>query len=206
MKIASVVMVANGPSLLTKRLGAKIDSFDRVIRINHFATNGHHPHVGLRTDIWSTSLVNWDRHPSEFLEVWFLSHLKNHAKVYGTLMSHGPHVNGRFMRNWPETVWYVGSDVFGPLYDELGYTTESHLWPSTGLLSIAAMLYRFPDAELNICGFDCFKDAKVGEDTPHYFAEPSYSVPVFSGRHDPAKERAYIAGKIKEGRLVDLGA
>lgn len=47
-----VVVVGNGPSLMGKSLGATIDSFPNIIRINRFRTKGYEKDVGSRTTGW----------------------------------------------------------------------------------------------------------------------------------------------------------
>jgi hypothetical protein len=45
-------VVGNGPSLIGKGLGPKIDSFPNVIRINRFRTKGYENDVGSKTTGW----------------------------------------------------------------------------------------------------------------------------------------------------------
>lgn len=47
-----VAVVGNGPSLVGKGLGSKIDSFPNVIRINKFRTRGYENDVGSKTTGW----------------------------------------------------------------------------------------------------------------------------------------------------------
>lgn len=50
------VLVGNGGSLLRRNLGSRIDTFDRVVRINLCHIKGYEQHVGTRTDLWLVSL------------------------------------------------------------------------------------------------------------------------------------------------------
>jgi len=49
-----VVLVGNGPSLLSAENGGLIDSFDEVVRFNRYALAGFEKHTGTRTTLWST--------------------------------------------------------------------------------------------------------------------------------------------------------
>lgn len=49
-----VVLVGNGPSLLSKENGALIDTFEEVVRFNRYALGGFEKHTGTRTTLWST--------------------------------------------------------------------------------------------------------------------------------------------------------
>ena len=48
----NVVILGNGPSLLGKNLGSKIDSFDNIIRANKFKIKGFEKDVGSKTTGW----------------------------------------------------------------------------------------------------------------------------------------------------------
>jgi hypothetical protein len=50
-----VVIVGNSPQLLGGQLGARIDSFGTVVRLNDFTIDGFEDHVGRRTDLWYSS-------------------------------------------------------------------------------------------------------------------------------------------------------
>ena len=52
MSSGPVVIVGNGPSLVGKGLGPKIDSFPNVIRVNKFRTKGYENDVGSKTTGW----------------------------------------------------------------------------------------------------------------------------------------------------------
>ena len=49
-----LIVVGNGPSLLTRNDGPHIDSFDEIIRFNRYQLDGYEPHTGTRTTLWST--------------------------------------------------------------------------------------------------------------------------------------------------------
>lgn len=53
MKYADeLILVGNGPSVMYHRVGALIDQFGTVARINNFVTEGYELVIGGRTDIW----------------------------------------------------------------------------------------------------------------------------------------------------------
>lgn len=54
MFIKNVILVGNGTSVLDKKLGNFIDSFDFVVRFNDFKIIGFEEYVGKRTDCWFT--------------------------------------------------------------------------------------------------------------------------------------------------------
>ncbi len=48
----SILLVANGRSVLEHEFGAQIDGFETVGRIHNYETAGFERFVGSRTDIW----------------------------------------------------------------------------------------------------------------------------------------------------------
>ena len=52
MNNESILVIGNGESILKKRLQRKIDSFDKVLRINNYIINDFELFVGTKTDIW----------------------------------------------------------------------------------------------------------------------------------------------------------
>lgn len=51
---SNVILVGNGASLLDKKNGEKIDSFDEVLRFNYFDIANFEKFTGQKTTIWST--------------------------------------------------------------------------------------------------------------------------------------------------------
>ena len=49
-----MVLVGNGPSLLSATLGPLIDSYEEVVRFNRFQLQGFEAHTGSKTTLWST--------------------------------------------------------------------------------------------------------------------------------------------------------
>jgi len=49
------IIVGNSPQLLGGQLGAQIDRFGTVVRLNDFTIDGFEAHVGQRTDLWYSS-------------------------------------------------------------------------------------------------------------------------------------------------------
>ena len=48
----SILIIANGQSILETKLGAKIDDFNNIARINNYKIGGYEEFVGTKTDIW----------------------------------------------------------------------------------------------------------------------------------------------------------
>ena len=55
LDLPDVVIVGNSPTSLLNKIGNKIDSFEKVIRVNKCVTSGYEEYIGKRTSIWSTT-------------------------------------------------------------------------------------------------------------------------------------------------------
>lgn len=60
-----IVIVGNGPTLLEKELGSKIDSFSTVVRFNGYTIENYEKHVGTKTDIWF-NVINFTKKDTEW--------------------------------------------------------------------------------------------------------------------------------------------
>ena len=72
-----VVVIGNSPTSLLNKMGKKIDSFEKVIRVNKCVTSGYEDYIGKRTSIWSTTdNERWDFYIPDSIEdrrVWLRS-------------------------------------------------------------------------------------------------------------------------------------
>jgi hypothetical protein len=50
----NIIIVGNGTSLLDKKNGRLIDSFDIVVRFNSYKIKNYEQHTGIKTNIWFT--------------------------------------------------------------------------------------------------------------------------------------------------------
>ena len=54
---SNIILVGNGPSALSKKVGKYIDKIPIVVRFNSFRLEGYEEYVGTKTDIWLTTDV-----------------------------------------------------------------------------------------------------------------------------------------------------
>ena len=90
----SVIIIGNCPSILLRKNGEKIDSYDIVIRINHCVTDGYEKFIGKKINIWATTKVNLTKGnfiPKDYhnlLHVWHRTgRTKNISRLPKTLGS-----------------------------------------------------------------------------------------------------------------------
>ena len=76
-RLPDVVVIGNSPTALLNELGEKIDTFEKVIRVNKCQTLGYEKFIGKKTSIWSTTdNERWDFYIPDTIEdqrIWLRS-------------------------------------------------------------------------------------------------------------------------------------
>ena len=182
-------------------LGSKVDMCDHVIRINDFLIDGHERDVGEKTTIIASAfsgankLVNNIDWPTRKLfsnvDVWML------RKPRADRMSRAKSCNLDMSRiSFPPDY----------LYDQLVIDVYSKFWrkePSSGLVTIAMAIQRFPDQKIFIHGFD----NKTGREGKKHYFDPDYfdiDRPNDPVGHDWESENIYIQNLIDTKRIGRL--
>jgi hypothetical protein len=179
-----IILVGNGPSVMTKKHGALIDSFERVVRFNIFQIEGYEEYVGTRIDTWFTywqyleEKINWQHsfEQPETLVVWdqwrppFAEHSAQyprllHPKVKLISLEDAKRVEQAYLRNKDEAL------------------------PSTGLVAI--ILFK----PCVIVGFDHFQAS-----THHYWDRAA----IRDGYHNHEREREIVERFIAAGEVTRL--
>lgn len=153
-----VVVVGNGPSVLSKKLGKLIDSFERVVRVNDFRIENYAPYIGKKTTDWVTGVGVQSKvkgrdvkkfktaialFPLNRFQVDRYKNIKNMDQLMTAVRNN---LNVR-----PEELKIIKPEIIEKLY-----TWSQLKRPSTGLMAI--LYYRFV-LEINpvfIYGFDSF--------------------------------------------------
>lgn len=171
-KTETVVVVGNGPAVLSQRLGRVIDGFDQIVRINAFQTHGFEPHVGTRTTLHATHGKSGGRHGETVCPrtLWVHDHM-----------------------GWPvEESWLVPKEFFWSLVQG----EDRSILPSSGYVTVAWLLsHDIP--VVHLAGFDHFSKAKSG--LHHYWHTSAKRQPVEhnSSRECQIFEQWRVAGRIK---------
>jgi len=135
-----ILLIGNGPSVLSRELGEEIDKFPLVCRFNTYRIEGFEKHVGTKTDIWVTCDV---------FPAWH----KEYQKVI-CCSFHRSQDNGVLIKlrkkysecdHFPEWAWE--ETIKG-----IGYSA-----PSSGAVAVT---YFSKDYEVYIYGYDFFSGEK----------------------------------------------
>lgn len=196
----SVVVVANGPSVLLTEMGTKIDKFDRVIRVNNFRTKGFEKFVGSKTDY---AVISPACMPSAELSALPVS--KVH--VFGAnLRDDYDKISARLMdKNRgckvvpPKTNILKPSLYVDAMRMDMNFNLEAERWPSTGVVAVQwARDIHGKAAKIWVHGFDFYADNRVT--LSRYFDVTTKA----DGKHDFDLEKAYLQTLLSKGAIERL--
>ena len=177
-----LVIIGNAPFDKSKELGNRINSFNKVVRFNNFATKGYEKYIGSKTDIWCMSCFVYYSNKKLF---------NNRKNSINKILVLKPEVflNEHPYEDHPKTKLLIQNrDIVVPSkYD------FKKKWPSTGILSIYYFLNFYP--KIYITGFNNF-DPKEG--SIHYYENRQ---PL---GHTGDIEKRIINDLIKKGKIVKL--
>ena len=175
-------VVGNSSKLLGSKLGEKIDSYEKVLRINEAPTNGFQADVGSRTEI---RLLNAHRMPPSD---------ENEAGVTLILSYHGEGHIERFS-NLARNGRFRGYHSVYPLSPQLSaWASEvGNMVPSSGIL--ATLLAATRCDKVGVFGVGPGHDGLWS----HYFPKETPSPP----HHSHESERVFFEA-LQAGRLIEM--
>lgn len=188
-----ILIIGNGPSATRGNLGSIIDSYDCIVRINNFVTDGMEPQVGSRTDIWvngaNQGLIKRANLPDRIL-----------VMIPASVLEHkGEAIHPRIKKR-------LGTDKYTLLPLEVVSEMEKTAGidrPTTGFFAIYYLYLLGLDITLH--GFDFF----VGS-TAHYFDSPfkrwlkEKGLIRKAGKHDINREKEFVEKLIRQGQIKVL--
>ncbi len=169
-----IILIGNGPSLLDKKNGEEIDSFNNVVRFNNYKIDSFESYVGKKTDIWFTVCCNPKHMESihKYKEVYAHSWEwnKEKCKTYQKISQK------RFCIKMERG--FVRSNI--PIDS-----------PSTGLIAMFYFLSKYK--KITITGFDWWSSNK------HHYGDNEKRGSI----HKPSEEYQVISALINNG-LIDF--
>lgn len=162
-----LVVVGNGPSAVSSRVGDLIDEASIVLRINNFQTTGFEEFVGRKT---SLVLVSPACKPSSDLRRQPLGRLRLYNPQNLTNSKLTKQMRGPGRLNLPASILKsIPNRTVLNLSKALDLAPGK--WPSTGLTAVAwAHEYFAPQMEIVVHGFDL---EPRGDNLPHYNGTPT---------------------------------
>jgi len=150
-----VALVGNSPRLLEAEHGARIDSNDRIVRLNDFHLAGFERHVGSRTDMWFSSanrLAKPNVTDLGHTRIWLSQPFPQHLPTLGSFSRGrlGIDLQGHRVSYLPPYVHQLSTNLIYPR-------------PSTGFRMIG-LLETFVGVPYEIAGFSFFDGDRM-----HYF-------------------------------------
>ncbi len=185
-----VVVIGNGPSAIRHPLGAVIDRFPRVVRLNGYRTKGYELFVGNRTTTWAVSdRIGMDRERYESVAEVKLVCPTAKRDAWGR--SRSPYEGLERCELLEED---IERKIMGAIDGARDLACSK--WPSTGM----SVLYHLAMGNCEKCyvvGFDAFES---DGSSLHYFEEHDVC------DHDRKIEREALRLLQEEAKVMDLAA
>mmetsp|Transcript_35379 Transcript_35379/g.67675 ORF Transcript_35379/g.67675 Transcript_35379/m.67675 type:complete len:331 (+) Transcript_35379:214-1206(+) len=221
----SIVLVANGKTVLNTRKGSAVDGHELVGRFNYFKTAGFEQDVGKRVDLWflgelkepgprgtrgrlgaKSGTMNLKTQPSQNYVVPIVYPTSNACMKKRSVKTCAPSKSDAKYRKSTVALLQKAYSKYkiGDLLEFMPVSIEQLLqvkynyverWPSSGLLALVYCLEVYPKSTISIHGFD-FGTRGLG----HYWEKFLKSTTVHSMR----KEGQLLNSLIKSGRVKHL--
>lgn len=191
----SILVVANGRSILEHEFGAEIDRFEAVGRINNYVTVGYERFVGSRTDIWFNGANKKLSRRDDFA-----------PRIVVLIPEEILRVKGEGIHERIQTRLGVERDRYElvPRSEILDYErTMGASRPTTGTSAVLWALKRYERVVIH--GYDFFINSQA-----HYYDRLATrwlvekGIVKKAGLHDVQKEKACIERLVAEGRVLRL--
>lgn len=189
MSTRTHILIGNGPSAITRDLGAVIDAHDCVIRCNRYVTAGLERHVGRRCTHWATHGATWQDVRSGRRTP--MAPAEGSARPEAVILTHA-HIPSPLPPEVPAE--HVRADIAAELVARLGLTGPQI--PTTGLTVLYWLLRDRGVRRVHLVGFDGFSKAK--SKAHHYWEKKSYKRPT---EHDGDAELRLIRHWAAVGRV-----
>lgn len=180
-KNQSVLLIGNGPSVFYRRHQDIVESFDHVVRFNHYEIDGYEKYIGTKTTIWC----------SHFMKV-----TQENIVPIGLSIHSGyppPKTVDSVVCVGKKNLNFIKS-ITNPYY--IG---EEKNRPSTGLIIAIYFLEVIGTDKIHLLGFDHFD--KYNSKLHHYWNNMSYSTPK---EHSGSIEANILSQYERDGRVVYL--
>jgi len=190
----SILIIANGQSILESKLKNQIDNFDTVARINNYKISGYEPFLGSKTNIWfngaNSKLTTPEKIPGRVVVAIpsrvFLIHEENIL----------PYVSKRINMKNKKFILIPKDDILN--YESI----VGHTRLTTGLYAIMWALKNYKD--IYIHGFDFFINSKS-----HYYDSKltnfvKENILNKGHKHDNQKECDFVNSLIDKNKIKRL--
>eukprot|EP00239_Pterosperma_sp_CCMP1384_P009997 CAMPEP_0197867026 /NCGR_PEP_ID=MMETSP1438-20131217/44533_1 /TAXON_ID=1461541 /ORGANISM="Pterosperma sp., Strain CCMP1384" /LENGTH=355 /DNA_ID=CAMNT_0043485643 /DNA_START=590 /DNA_END=1657 /DNA_ORIENTATION=- len=223
MEPLRIALVANGKSVLRKKMGKQIDAHDVVCRFNYFKTKGYEEFVGNKLTYWflgelkepgprgtrgvlgpKGGIMDLKRHPKKYIVPIVYPTPKSCASRKNTKSCAPKGGDLKYRKTTLRTVKNSYAKYKLEPLEILSIQVEQLLqikygytaaWPSSGILAIVWCLEAFPNATLSTYGYDFGKQG-LG----HYWEKIKKKTTV----HDMKNEFNFQNTLIKTGRVTRL--
>jgi len=221
--MSDIVLVGSSGELLSKNLGATIDTFEHVVRFNSYEVKGYEKYVGSKEKIWAVNLglamhgPTVAKYMSRSTDLKYIWYVGNNYDVELRMLKLKRTLKKQFVI---ESLNFDVSDYIASIQNEFKEEKlcfkrnkirlgEEEKYATTGLRGIFKALERFGKA--SICGFTSYRECVDELKNSHYYPMdnvPKHMHEAFSEHpdreHDVKTEAKIIDKLIEMGLLVEL--
>ena len=147
----SILIIANGESILKYKYGNIIDNFSNIVRINNFQTKKYEDYVGSKTTIWfngaNQGLVKRDSFPKEII-----------VSIPSVILSNKENIQAHISKRIKtKNFKHISLSEIKKYENEVGYSRLT-----TGMYAILWSLHNYKNVYIH--GYDFFINSRA-----HYF-------------------------------------
>ena len=193
-----IIIIGNGPSVLEKKNGKLIDSFDKVARFNTFKNDSEYSKfVGTRTDFWFINAKNIRTRSPEIIK---MMDNVNYEKILVEQNPYDP--KNKLLKYFPELkrntkVDFCDINLFNKIQNKYFNPRGLNPHPSLGLQGINFIANKYPEYEIYITGFDSFNSEKI-----HYMDKTSVNDTYI--KHNLDKEVKFLEHLVKKYNIKKI--
>lgn len=170
----TIAVIGNAIGAITDNTRDAIESYDIICRFNNYQTSGYEEYIGKRTDIYVTTLTNWNEKNREQLKK---------EKIRAVYITRPLSVKYSYNANLPLMLTnisqvrdfnpkFVTEKDFDQLYKILKLDNNNNgKNPTSGLTFLYDLIMNIDFKKLYITGFDFFSSNLGKKNMLHYYKE-----------------------------------
>lgn len=208
----SIAVIGNSIGAIKDNVKEKIERYDVICRFNNYQINGYEERIGRRTDLYVTTLTNWQEKSyeqllNEKIRAVYVTRPLSAKYIYNVnlpVMLTNLHNIRKFKCR------FVEEETFNHLYQLLGFVNDnSGKNPTSGLTFLYEFISNVKFNELYITGFDFFSHRNSESNVLHYYQENRedyFSVEEIEFYHFREREKSIFCDLIANRNNITISA
>ena len=193
----TILIIANGPSILKNKFGYEIDKFDEVARINNYKTDNFSEYIGKKTTIWLNGTnKNLKCHKNPPKKIFVFVPYEILEKKEARVLERTP----KRLKLKPNQYTLLDKEKM-KYYEKISMIKR----PTTGFNSILWAIENYK--KVIIHGFDFFQDSKE-----HYYDSyiskkiANLKIMKKAEKHDNIAEKEFVENLLLNKKIIKLSS